>query len=149
MHYSILLPYASVAVTALAYPGPAPTQPGHVDLAVKGRSPIPTALARRSDPMQLFHRQDDRTCGYIDHDFGTSVTTPRSLKVSVSLYAENPITCSAGKYCAFDAQSASKVFGCCSGPVEDCLLQTTCYSSADLEASCDSSCQAYTENAIW
>jgi len=77
MRFSLALTYVSIAVTALAYPGPAPTQPGHVDLAVNGRSPVPTALAGRSDPDNLFRRQSDskRTCGYFDQDYRKSILT--------------------------------------------------------------------------
>jgi hypothetical protein len=87
MNCIIILAYATVAVTGLAYPGPAPTQAGHVDLAIKGLSPVPTALARRSDPVQLFRRQEDRTCGYLNQDIGKliPICTLYLVVVSVSL----------------------------------------------------------------
>lgn len=69
---SLGLAYAFIVGRALAFPraGLAPTQPGVLDLAIEGRSPIPTALADAANPLKLFRREETRTCGYIDGDYG-------------------------------------------------------------------------------
>ncbi|KAF2248318.1 hypothetical protein BU26DRAFT_331401 [Trematosphaeria pertusa] len=119
---SLGLAYAFIVGRALAFPraGLAPTQPGVLDLAIEGRSPIPTALADAANPLKLFRREETRTCGYIDGDY------------------DNPATCGVDYYCAFNSYNGA--FGCCSGVLSDCYIETACYPSAAAVASCDSSC---------
>ncbi|KAJ8112749.1 hypothetical protein OPT61_g4957 [Boeremia exigua] len=102
----------SQTTLGIAFPGPAPTAVGELNL--HGFSPKPTG-GPPSLPA-LFRRQqkDDAMCGYLAGD------------------SDAPVSCSVGT-CLYD--DTISWFGCCTGTVRsDCELFTTCVGSASISS---------------
>ncbi|KAF2267546.1 hypothetical protein CC78DRAFT_530655 [Lojkania enalia] len=121
LQYSICAFLAPAAVSAFAFPWAGP-EPTFVVPVEDNWSPAPTEGPRVGGAIELFKREDDNTCGYINGEYTRSLTCNN----------ENYV-CATNSYYG--------VHGCCDPDgISTCSLYTTCIPSSLMSASCTGDC---------